>query len=163
FLFSNGSVTGFKKMSGKPKYKTDEERIVARSASRKKYRQSEKGRKTKLEGMDRYLSTEYGNKKARDWRQSENGKKLRDEAYDRYIQTEYGKEERRLTHLNFMKGINARIAHNCRARVGRALKGLSKSNKTLDLIGCSIQELHERLERQFKYGMTWENYGEWHI
>lgn len=31
------------------------------------------------------------------------------------------------------------------------------------MIGCSIEELKQYLEKQFKEGMTWDNYGEWHI
>jgi hypothetical protein len=31
------------------------------------------------------------------------------------------------------------------------------------LIGCSINELRAHLEAKFKEGMSWENYGKWHI
>lgn len=33
----------------------------------------------------------------------------------------------------------------------------------MELIGCSIEQLLEHLESQFQDGMTWDNYGEWHI
>jgi hypothetical protein len=32
-----------------------------------------------------------------------------------------------------------------------------------DLLGFTLQELKEHLEKQFKSGMTWNNYGIWHI
>ena len=32
-----------------------------------------------------------------------------------------------------------------------------------ELVGYTINELKEHLERLFKSGMTWENYGKWHI
>jgi len=38
-----------------------------------------------------------------------------------------------------------------------------KSAKTLELLGCTVEQLHTFLEAEFTDGMTWENYGEWHI
>jgi hypothetical protein len=38
-----------------------------------------------------------------------------------------------------------------------------KSKKCLDVLGCSLNELKQYIESQFVEGMTWENYGEWHI
>jgi hypothetical protein len=53
-----------------------------------------------------------------------------------------------------------------RSRVLSALKGkYKKSAKTLDLTGCSIEELWLHLEKKFTQGMTRENHGfyGWHI
>jgi len=33
----------------------------------------------------------------------------------------------------------------------------------LDLLGCTVEELRAHLEKQFKRGMSWSNYGRWHI
>ena len=33
----------------------------------------------------------------------------------------------------------------------------------MELIGCSIDHLITHLEKQFKTGMTWDNYGQWHV
>ena len=33
----------------------------------------------------------------------------------------------------------------------------------MELVGCTRSELCKYLERQFKIGMTWDNYGEWHV
>jgi hypothetical protein len=48
-------------------------------------------------------------------------------------------------------------------RIRQALRGIAKSASTVELIGCSIAELRKHLESQFKLGMVWDNYGEWHI
>jgi len=58
-----------------------------------------------------------------------------------------------------------KILYNLRGRLYKALKGFSKSKKTLDLVGCSIEELKQHLESQFTKGMSWDNYGfyGWHI
>ena len=38
-----------------------------------------------------------------------------------------------------------------------------KTKKTLELLGCSQKFLKEHIEKQFKDGMSWKNYGKWHI
>jgi flagellar biosynthesis GTPase FlhF len=56
-----------------------------------------------------------------------------------------------------------RITCNLRNRVFKAVKKGRKSAHTMELLGCSVEELKEHLEKQFTEGMTFENYGEWHI
>jgi hypothetical protein len=58
-----------------------------------------------------------------------------------------------------------KISSLIRARIRNFLKikNWSKTNKTFDLIGCSPQFLKEHLQSQFKDGMSWDNYGSWHI
>lgn len=68
---------------------------------------------------------------------------------------------RRMTDLNF------KLKHNLRNRLSNALKNNAKSNKTLILIGCSLEQLKMHLEKQFQTGMNWSNYGkkigQWNI
>jgi hypothetical protein len=56
-----------------------------------------------------------------------------------------------------------RLVCNLRSRTRAALKGKGKSAKTFRLIGCTIGALKFHLEAQFQPGMTWENYGQWHV
>jgi len=60
-----------------------------------------------------------------------------------------------------------RIKRSCRRRVVSALfaNGLSKTEATAQLIGCSLEAFAAHLESQFSPEMTWENYGRttWHI
>jgi hypothetical protein len=44
-------------------------------------------------------------------------------------------------------------------------KNITKKNKTFDIVGCTPEFLKEHLEKQFKEGMSWDNYGfyGWHI
>jgi hypothetical protein len=59
--------------------------------------------------------------------------------------------------------INFKILCTLRTRLTKALNS-DKINNTLVLLGCSIKELKLHLEKTFKNGMNWENYGkEWHI
>jgi len=41
-------------------------------------------------------------------------------------------------------------------------KGI-KSAKTSELLGCTVEDLRLFLEAEFVEGMSWENYGEWHV
>jgi hypothetical protein len=59
--------------------------------------------------------------------------------------------------------ISFKILQRCRTRLYKAVKGYVKSERTKNLIGCSPDALIKHLEKQFKQGMTWGNYGEWHI
>lgn len=57
-----------------------------------------------------------------------------------------------------------RMQNALAARIRGALKtGGVKAARTAELIGCSVAELRAHLERQFSAGMTWENWGKWHI
>tara|TARA_R110000744_G_scaffold108305_1_gene205143 strand:- start:116 stop:724 length:609 start_codon:yes stop_codon:yes gene_type:complete len=60
-----------------------------------------------------------------------------------------------------------RLCKSIRSRLRNALsKGHGKkTGSTLELTGCSWEELRFHLESQFTEGMTWENYGlhGWHV
>lgn len=58
--------------------------------------------------------------------------------------------------------INEKLAHNLRSRLYDSIKGKKIGSAVKDL-GCSIEELKKYLESQFQLGMTWDNYGKWHI
>lgn len=67
--------------------------------------------------------------------------------------------------LYLSNNIQARIKHNLRIRTRHVLKGKIKSGTTIDLLGCQPEFLISYIEKQFKEGMTWDNYGRkgWHI
>jgi len=44
-----------------------------------------------------------------------------------------------------------------------AVKDGQKSGKTLEDLGCSIPHFKLYIENQFENGMSWDNYGEWHL
>lgn len=59
--------------------------------------------------------------------------------------------------------INFRISDNLRSRLRQALKKNNKSKNTFLLIGCDVSFLKNYLESNFTSGMSWANYGKWHI
>lgn len=73
--------------------------------------------------------------------------------------------ERYVTDVNFKLYVNAK------ARIRMALKRYMRHTglvpvtvrHKLDLLGCTIAEYRKHVELQFTEGMTWDNYGKWHI
>jgi hypothetical protein len=63
--------------------------------------------------------------------------------------------------------ITTKLGDVLRSRLWVSLKkqGLKKNNSTMELTGCSKEELIQHLESQFSEGMTWENWSlnGWHI
>ena len=56
-----------------------------------------------------------------------------------------------------------KLKMSLRGRMYKVLKGIVKVSPTLTLVGCTVEELWIHLEKQFKPGMTRENYGLWHV
>lgn len=50
-----------------------------------------------------------------------------------------------------------------RQSLRRVLQGQEKSGRSEDVCGYTRRELVDRIELNFEPGMTWDNYGEWHI
>ena len=59
--------------------------------------------------------------------------------------------------------IQERIRHSLRVRLSHALRNNFKAGSAVRDLGCSIQELIIHLENKFLPGMSWANYGSWHI
>jgi len=63
-------------------------------------------------------------------------------------------------HKNYYStNLNRRLATCLRSRLNKALKGNIKSIRTIELLGCSVEEFKQHLESQFESWMTWDNYG----
>ena len=72
---------------------------------------------------------------------------------------------RKARHQKYMKLPEFRMKRNIRTRIWESLNGKHKTDKTLQLTGCSVPELIKHLESKFTEGMSWDNYGRngWHI
>ena len=56
-----------------------------------------------------------------------------------------------------------RMKINLRHRLRDYLFGESKSKRTKDIIGLDKMEFKSYVENKFHDGMTWDNYGKWHL
>lgn len=88
---------------------------------------------------------------------AEQQKEYRDKNKDKLRAYHRNKQKR------YRKDPIRRMAVNLRRRVILALQGNPKSSTTFKLVGCDIGTLKSHLENLFKNGMSWQNYGEWHI
>lgn len=55
------------------------------------------------------------------------------------------------------------LRNNISRRIREHLTKGYKSQSTINIIGCSIQELKLYLENKFTDGMSWSNYGKWQL
>ena len=106
--------------------------------------------------------SEY-NKRSAIWR--ENNRELLNERFKtryRQNQTDYIVNKR---HTDPLFHLYSNFASNMRMSLKTLTSGtVSKNGKSWeDLVGYSLQDLKEHLESLFQPGMTWENYGQWHI
>jgi hypothetical protein len=88
-------------------------------------------------------------------------RKLDQEKYKDHYRT-YWKE---WTKQRAKDNIQHRLRRNLRGRIWHALNDNKKSDNTIKLLGCTIQELKVHLEKRFTEGMNWSNYGKkgWEI
>ncbi len=57
-----------------------------------------------------------------------------------------------------------RVRINLACRIAEVLRRSIKTERTQTFVGCTWNELRLHLERQFKRGMSWDNYGTyWHV
>jgi len=59
--------------------------------------------------------------------------------------------------------INYKLACNLRSRLSIAVKHNQKVGSAVADLGCSIEFFKSYIEQKFQTGMSWENYGEWHL
>ncbi len=124
--------------------------VRARKNARAKiYRQMPEGREARKKVM-----------RQREWRRTPEGKAKKREQVQKYkLRTKQRYNERYRTDSQF------RISVSLRKRLNLALKAQNagKAVRTFELIGCTLAELAAHLEKQFKNGMMWQNYGRWHV
>ena len=80
-----------------------------------------------------------------------------------YRKSEIGLKKKREWHHRTKDKYNHLYAW--RALLHNALKrfGTKKQDTTIKLLGYSATDLKNHIENQFEEGMTWDNWGEWHI
>jgi len=59
--------------------------------------------------------------------------------------------------------IKFRLGRNMSKAVSESLRENRNGRSWETIIGYTLNDLRKHLEKQFVNGMTWENYGEWHI
>jgi hypothetical protein len=106
-----------------------------------KERLSEQNRQYRLKNKDKYNQ----------WRQN-NKIKINNNA------NKYNKIRKETDSLFKLKMNIRSLINNCIKR-----QGYKKTSRTFEILSCSYEELKEHLEKKFTEGMSWDNYGKWHI
>jgi hypothetical protein len=71
---------------------------------------------------------------------------------------------RKRSYLKKQSTSYGKLNHNISSGLQRSLKRSSKSGRHWEtLVGYTVDQLKKHLEKQFQRGMTWANYGQWHI
>lgn len=113
---------------------------------------------------------ESWDKRSREYNKTDRNKKYRREwAMKKYhTNTEYRKKciknAVKYDRMKLDTDPTYKLIHNMRGRLRSALKGYGdKYETTMKLVGCTSIKLRGYIESKFTEGMTWENYGTWHI
>lgn len=58
-----------------------------------------------------------------------------------------------------------KLTQNYRSRTAAAFRnnGYKKESRSYELLGCEYGDLMKHIEKKFTKGMSWDNYGKWHI
>ena len=73
-------------------------------------------------------------------------------------------ETRKARYHKNMETSSVRIRKRIMTRIWCAMKGQSiNSIGSFSMVGCSVEFLRSYIENKFEQGMSWSNYGEWHV
>lgn len=82
--------------------------------------------------------------------------------YDRLWHRNH-RDKTKLSKQRYNNKIETRISNAISTPIGRLLHGKKAGRKWQTLTGWTLEELMAHLKKQFKDGMSWDNYGQWHI
>ena len=173
-ITSNGDCLGCSKMrrdseEGKRKaseyrkdmYKTEKYRKYKRDYCRDRRANNEEVRERERLARDTDEHRAKNREYMREYRKREVAKKHK-ESKNASRRTDEFRASERERMKNCKK---SRATRFCRDSLRRVLlsTGEEKNKRTKDMLGYSSSELIERIESTLKDGMSWDNYGEWHI
>ena len=147
--------------------KDDEEFMEKQREKNRAYQATEQGKQKTREAMARFVAS--GKKSESDARYSatQRGQEVARASRRRHVKKVEQETGMSYTQVAWARNPQARLHSRMNTLISTALKnvGVRKSLRTAELVGCSIQELSDHLERNFQDGMSWENYSRrgWHI
>ena len=111
----------------------------------------------------------YKKKYNKEYRKTDTFKDSQKKAQKKYLSSKKGREAISRGAKNYYEknknNPDFKLIKNLRKRLVNFLKskGMKKNSRILVLTGCSKYFLKSYIEKKFKPGMSWENYGKWHI
>jgi hypothetical protein len=111
-------------------------------------------RKENPQKTKQYKKTDYGKNKEKRYAFQKKYRQENKETLNEKIRKRYNVD------------IEFKLIQRIRCRIRETITNNSKrKTKSMELLGCSVKEAREHIEKQFKEGMTWNNYtyNTWHI
>tara|TARA_R100001244_G_C5119940_1_gene123262 strand:+ start:67 stop:633 length:567 start_codon:yes stop_codon:yes gene_type:complete len=136
------------------KYYLKNRKRIRKSVKEYQLKNKEKTRKTKRKY--RLKNREHIRKWRKDW-------DLKNPEYSKEWTSKNKEYLNKKDKIKRQNDLNYRLRKICRTRIWTVLKGVGKSASTMELIGCTINELWDHLESKFEPWMTRENYGLWDV
>jgi hypothetical protein len=129
--------------------------------SKKKWREANKDKCIEYDIKFKKANRDKLNERARAYKKA-NREKINERA--RAYKKANRENIRKYANKKYKTDLRFKLRSILSKRITIALKG-TKNNNTTTLIGCTIEEAREHIEKQFKEGMSWENHGYngWHI
>lgn len=81
--------------------------------------------------------------------------------YQRKYRENHKNEIAQYWKIKYKNDLEYKLGISLRGYIRRAV--VRKQMRTIEYIDYNMPQLIERIEKQFKPGMTWNNYGQWHI
>jgi hypothetical protein len=142
-------------------------RVCAKALEYEKTERSKELRKISEAKPDRI---EKRQKWEEEYRQQPDVQEMMKESKQKYAKSDKGREsQRRHRHTDRHKARMRTWNKKNRLRkfitrsIYRSLKGNKKGQHWEGLVDFTLEGLKSHLESQFQPGMTWDNYGEWHV
>lgn len=132
---------------------------------RKKYHQDADFKKRKNRKRTETQKVRYHNDP--EFKEKHNKKTVKNFMARYHKDPEFKKKHNRKTGVNFMARYRndpkVRVDTNIASQIRASLADGKGGKSWEDVVGYSLEELMEHLENLFTDGMSWGNYGEWHI
>ena len=140
-------------------YLANRERIALKNSERREH-------KSKVHAAWRAKNKAYVSQRARLWREkNKNAVKAYSKKWFRENPDRLREYKRRYIKVRRKNDLDFKMRDRLRSSLSRAVRldGTSKTASAVKLLGCSIKDFRIYLESKFEVGMSWRNYGDWHI
>ena len=135
---------------------------VKLTAQKAQYRQDNKD---EIDAWNRQYRQDHKPEMAAYQKQYRQDNKVDLAIYKKQYQQDHKTEEAARARMRYLDDVDYRLKVVTENGIKRSIKGTKLYKHSIDLLGCSIPEVREYLERQFQPGMAWENWSAkgWHI
>jgi len=120
-------------------------------AWQKEYNAKPETKARRIEWSEGHYSNEENQTKLTEYRKEYNSRPS--------VRLKYQERDRDLYNNN----LQYRISKNIRCLISHSLNARKNGKHWEDIVGYKFKDLKSHLENQFEDGMSWSNYGEWHI